>query len=948
MQMAALLNLKIGCNSTPFLWLLVVGLSVCATRTGQGQTVRFDQQIRPLFAEKCLSCHGPDSNAREADLRLDDASSAKGSAIVAGDPESSELWIRVTSHDPAEVMPPPDSGQPLDEGELRILKQWIREGATYEQHWAFEPIQRVPFPVDDDQVSLEIDRFIHQSLRDSGLQLSPRISKRALIRRASIDLTGLPPTWDEVDNFVTDDSEDAFERVLDRLLDSPRYGERWGRYWLDLARYADTHGGSAIGFTKFPFSYTYRDYVIDAFNRDLPYPRFVMEQLAADQLGLPQDSAALAGLGFLTIGMQFRNRHDLIDDQIDVVSRGLLGLTVACARCHDHKYDPIPSADYYSLYATFAPSSSPELLPLIGQPSQNDPAFAAYQKQLSELQTVVEDMARDQGAVLKSRLRMQVGLYLEELAQGAKEQDLAGVFLSYRTDDLRPAVLNSWLKYLDQLPQDDPVFGPWFQLIELSDDDPELYQQQCQEVLAQRVAENGDPAGYADQQLGSKAPRWNPRVLEVLQEAKPRQKIQVARAYGQLFATVNEEWMRSLLEATLEAAQGAAVVPDEAAQHATVNSAVNQQLRRHLFGQASPIEMSDSEAAKLLNRPIHDNLNGKRGAIHGLHLNSPGSPPRSMALSESYDETIQHIFRRGNPLDRGEEVAARFLSILDNDDTSVFPAGQRRLSLAQSIVREDNPLTRRVIVNWVWQHHFGQGLVKTADDFGTRGSPPSHPELLDYLAESFRNDGWSLKQLHKRIMLSGVYQQGAIENADCREVDPNNELLWRFPRTRLDLESMRDSMLWVSGELDDSMGGRPFDFLASPTVARRSVYGFINRDIISPLSSTFDAANPNACTVKRPQTMVPQKTLFALNSAFIQDRALAFANLAWEQVPDDSQKRIRWMYRRAFCRDPEPDEIMLAETFLLRGNPANESEQREKWAQLGHVLLASNEFVFVD
>ncbi len=949
MWIAAFSKLKLWGKSGPCWSILAFGLVTCAMHPVVGQTVRFDQQIRPLFAEKCLNCHGPDARAREADLRLDDEASAKASAIVAGEPQSSELWLRVTNADPDLVMPPPDSGKPLDAKELMLLKQWLIEGAPFERHWAFEPIQVESSAADEGQVSAQIDRYIQLSLQESGLALSPRISRQALIRRASIDLTGLPPTWEEVKNFVADDSEDAFERVLDRLLDSPRYGERWGKYWLDLARYADTHGGSAIGFTKFPFSYTYRDYVIDAFNQDLPYDRFIQEQLAADQLGLPEDSAALAGLGFLTVGMQYRNRHDVIDDQIDVVSRGLLGLTVSCSRCHDHKYDPISSADYYALYATLAPSSSPELLPLIGQPKSAEPAFAAYQEQLRDLQTVVEDMARDQGAVLKSRLRMQVGLYLEEIAQGAAEQDLAGIFLSYRTDDLRPAVLNGWLQYLKQLPADDPVFGPWFQLIQISDEDPERFQHQCQELLAQRMAENGDPAGFSNQQqLGSKTPKWNPRVLEALQKAQPRQKTEVARAYGQLFATVNEEWMRALLEATLEAARGAAVVPDEAAQHATVNSAVNQQLRRHLFGASSPIEMSDSEAAKLLNRPIHDNLNGKRGAIHGLHLNSPGSPPRSMALRESPLESPQFIFRRGNPLDRGEEVSARFLQVLEHGEATVFPAGQRRLALAKAIVRDENPLTRRVFVNWVWQHHFEQGLVTTSDDFGTRGSPPSHPELLDYLADCFRRDGWSLKQLHKSIMLTAVYQQGAIENADARQVDPNNELLWRFPRTRLDLESMRDSMLWVSGELDVSMGGRPFDFLATPAVTRRSVYGFINRDIISPLSSTFDAANPNACTVKRPQTIVPQQSLFALNSAFIQDRAQSFARQAHEQVTEDPKARIRWMYQRAYSREPEAAEIELAIKFLSRGDPADESAQREKWVQLGHVLLASNEFVFVD
>ena len=296
-----------------------------------------------------------------------------------------------------------------------------------------------------------------------GLRLSPKITQQQLIRRATFDLIGLPPTWEEVEAFIADDTPDAFAKLIDRLLESPRYGERWGRHWLDIARYADTHGGSAIGFTRFPFSYTYRDYVINAFNADVPYDRFITEQLAADQLHLSDNDPALAGLGFLTVGMQFRNPHDVIDDQIDVVTRGLMGLTVACARCHDHKYDPIPSTDYYSLYATLACSNPPEMLPIVGQQPESD-AFRQYERELSRLQTIYADMARDQTAVARGRMRMQVGLYLRELAKGTPEQDLSAAFLSYRTDDLRPLVLNRWREYLGNMPADDPVFGPWVQL----------------------------------------------------------------------------------------------------------------------------------------------------------------------------------------------------------------------------------------------------------------------------------------------------------------------------------------------------------------------------------------------------------------------------------------------------------------------------------------------------
>ena len=292
-------------------------------------------------------------------------------------------------------------------------------------------------------------------------------------------------------------------------------------------------------------------------------------------------------------------------------------------------------------------------------------------------------------------------------------------------------------------------------------------------------------------------------------------------------------------------------------------------------------------------------------------------------------------------------VPARFLTALSAADAKPFAAGKRRLGLASAIVDPDHPLTRRMIVNWVWQHHFGRGLVRTPDDFGTRGQSPTHPQLLDYLATRLLEDGWSLKMLHRRMMLSDVYQQAAAEHAESRIKDQNNELLWRMPRRRLDLESMRDAMLAVSGELDtEIIGGRPFDFLSRPVVPRRSVYGFVNRDILSSLVSTFDGANPTSCTAKRPETSIPQQTLFALNSDFIQDRAMAFAKLSAASAADSDQSRVRWMYQRAFSRNPQPEELKTAVQFV--SSIGVESEHASRWKQLAHVLLAANEFVFVD
>ncbi len=507
---------------------------------------------------------------------------------------------------------------------------------------------------------------------------------------------------------------------------------------------------------------------------------------------------------------------------------------------------------------------------------------------------------------------------------------------------MRPLVLNRWRDYLAEMPVDDPVFGPWVQLSKLGG---ESFAADCSELLATLTKQNGDPATFANMQaLATAAPKWNPRVLDAVGKKQPASMLEVADAYGVLLAEVHRQWMTSLLDATLEAAAGATIIPDQDPRHEAINSAINNQLRRHLYQGGTPTAMPDELATTLLNRTVRDALSGKKVAIDHLQLSSPGSPPRAMVLDEFVPDRPFHVFRRGNAIDRGEVVQAHFLTSLTPGEAepATFPDGRRRLALAESIVDPNNPLLRRVVVNWVWQHHFGRGLVRTPDDFGTRSQPPTHPELLDFLAVKFREEGWSLKKLHKRIMLSRVYQQAAVEDAAARAADPDNKWLWRMPRRRLDMEAMRDAMLAVSGELDvGTIGGRPFEFLANPTVPRRSVYGFVNRDIVSSLASTFDGANPAACTAKRPETTVPQQTLFALNSPFIQDRAAAFAMISADV--ENAADRVRLMYHRAYSREPGNEELNAALEFV-----SGEGKAGSRWQQLAHVLLAANEFVFVD
>ncbi len=915
-------------------------------------TTRSDyaRNVAPILAEKCLQCHGPDEANRQADLRLDRATDDEVQRATL----KNSLLARINTDDPDLRMPPPDFGKSLDASERKQLQTWIESGARFEGHWAFQPISSV---VGADSSAPTIDSLIQKAQDARGLTTAPKITKRQWLRRAYIDLIGIPPTWEEVQAYESDPSSIAEQVVIERLLDSSAYGQRWGKYWLDLARYADTHGGAAIGFTSFPFSYTYRDYVIQAFNDDRPYDQFILEQIAADQLGLEANDPRLAALGFLTVGMQFRNMHDTLDDQIDVVTRGLMGLTVTCARCHDHKFDAIPTRDYYAIYAALAPSSVPGELPIVEgyhvagvTQEQRDAYFA----QLETLKTQYDEMARDQIEVMKQRLRMQTGIYLRELAKGLPEQDVATAFLSYRTDDIRPVVYNRWKSYVAGLGSDDAVFGMWHQLTALP---VEGFSAAAAQLLAALAAENPDAAKIPEHHaLGAIAPKWNPLVLETLKSKPLDSMLDVADAYAELFTRVHQEWLKAVQATALEAISSQTVVPDEDAQHLVVNSPIYRQLRRHLYGKNSPTDLPDEVAAHLLNRTIADSLAGKQGAIHGHHLTSPGSVPRAMMLEEPNTEQEAFVFLRGNHMALGESVKPGFLSAISEGSSEFkYQPGMRRLALAQAIVSPDNPLTRRVIVNWIWQQHFGQGLVRTTDDFGTRGTPPSNPELLDFLATKFLAEGWSVKKMHMHIMLSDAYRLASVEVNDSREIDPENEQLWRMPRRRLDFESMRDSMLKVSGELDLSIGGRPIDFSTSPSSRRRTVYGFVNRDIVSNLSSTFDSANPNACTLKRPDTLVPQQTLFALNSDFIQERAARLATLVMETDLADNPARVQWLYRRIHSREANDDEVELACRFVearaVTGDSAIEATDQatqRRWESLAHAMLASNEFSFVD
>ncbi len=856
----------------------------------------FETKVRPVLAENCTKCHGPDE--QKSGLRLDSRTSALeggalGPAVVPGDPENSILIEAVRQDDVFLKMPPKGK---LTEEAVQALTDWIKMGAPWPQdqpvaaseqesaaaeHWAFQSISAPEPPAvkDASWVQTPVDAFILAKLEAKGLTPAPEADRRTLLRRVYYDLIGLPPTAEEVAAFEADDSADAFAKVVDRLLASPRYGERWGRHWLDVARYADTKGYVFQEDRRYPYAYTYRDYVIRSFNEDKPYNQFVLEQLAADQLPHDEsDNRMLAAMGFLTVGRRFlNNSHDIIDDRIDVVGRGLLGLTVACARCHDHKYDPIPSEDYYSFYGVFDSSVEPESLPEL-KPVEPGPQYDDYLKQLAERKQKITDYLDGKRNEIQKDLRENASAYLLgalALEFNPRHGDLDKVA---REQKVEPRRLRSFVArlapYLDRAKQNhDPIFTPWQALAALAADS---FATQAPEVL--KTLGEGPDAKPID-----------PLVRKALTEGDPLTSMSdVARRYGELFAKTSAE---------------------------ETDDADRKAIRDVLVAAEGPFTFPAEETERMLNRAERNEFRELNQKIDQLNASHPGSPPRAMVMVDSDRPHDIQVFMRGNPGRRGKPAPRRFLQVLAGKDREPFPKDKSgRLEMARAIVREDNPLTARVMVNRIWMYHFGFGLVRTPSDFGLRSDPPSHPELLDYLATYFIRNNWSVKSVHRAILLSNAYQQASFDRPECREVDPENLLLWRQNRQRLDFESMRDALLTAAGQLDLTMGGRSVSITDAPFTTRRTVYSFIDRQNLEGLFRSFDFATPNATSPGRFTTIVPQQALFLMNDAFTAEQVQHLADRVETSV--DAEAKVRTLYRIVFGRDPEPNELAMGRAFL--------------------------------
>ncbi len=884
----------------------------------------FDQKIRPLLAETCYECHG--EKKQESGLRLDSRASfvkggTTGPIVVPGEPDTSKM-IAVVRYTGSIKMPP---DMKLFPEEVELLTEWVRSGAHWPHDagdepapeapaydasarmakakaelWSLQPVRMPQTPAISDQSWSRsgIDPFILAKLDATGLKPSPEADRRTLIRRLAYDLTGLPPAPADVDAFVHDDRPEAYAELVEKYLASPQYGERWARHWLDVARYSDTKGYVFNEDRFFPFSYTYRDYVVRAFNADLPYNQFIVQQLAADQLDLGDDKRALAAMGFLTLGRRFLNNpHDIVDDRIDVVTRGFLGLTVTCARCHDHKFDPIPSADYYSLYGVFRSSVEPGELPLIETPDPNDPVYQDYLNVLKQKETEVDDYIQQVHGELMTHSHEKTGDYILG-AHFAKDITDNEAFLRLAKDRaLNHQILKRWTDFLKTKAEaNDPVWAAWAAYSKIAQD---TFAQDAPNVMA-----NLKSAGVA----------LNGRVAKTF-ESPPADIADAAARYGKLLSEADQTWLRLLAERTQAAAEKSTAPEIPTA----LEDADLEALRQVLYVAGQPGNVSLGDAFELSEVPVRERITAMRNNVENHKSTHPGRPDRAMALVDAEKPFDPYVFLRGKDTNKGADVPRRFLEVLSTGERVPFQHGSGRLDLANAIASADNPLTARVFVNRVWAHHFGKPLVSTLSDFGLRSDTPTNPDLLDYLARRFMDEGWSIKNLHRMIVTSAAYRQSSLDRADGLAADPENRLLWKQNRRRLDFESMRDSLLTVAGKIDLTLGGPAVEMFDAPFTPRRTIYGLIERQNLPNVFRSFDFATPDAHAPQRFETVVPQQALFLMNSPFSIEQARAFADRADLVACADTADRARQMFRATYQRDPSADELALVQEFLARG-----------------------------
>jgi hypothetical protein len=922
---------------------LIVGLSLAfggSAAPAAAQTPDlFETRVRPVLAERCTDCHGA---AAAGGLRVDSREALltggkSGPAIVPGDPEQS-LLIRAVRH-ASGVRPMPFGSAALSSGEIDALAEWIAAGAEWpvaaagaapaplatareyvisdEQRafWSFQPLARpaVPAVSDASWSKTDIDRFVLARLEREGLRPVRSAERRDLIRRATLDLTGLLPTPEEVGAFEADQAPDAFEKVVDRLLASPRYGETWGRHWLDVARYGEDDYRSldpkGRGHNPYPNAYLYRDWVIKAFNDDLPYDEFVRAQLAADRLDEPRRVRHLPALGFLGLGPWFYDngaveitRADERHDRVDVVSRGFLGLTVGCARCHDHKYDPISTKDYYALAGVFLNSPYHEY-PRV--PKAVAEARDAAEKKIERKEKLLAAFLTAERTQLAETLALQASRYMQAAwrVTGEPKDEQWKVANEEKLDY---ELFDRWMAFLARPPKFYPYLTAW------------------QEMIAR---------GGTKVEAGKLADEFQATLLDVMfayKEVEEENEIIRAKA---LPGTKKKEKANKPNEFITndDFCPGCGLELKSLPLEQT--NLWTDVFQRDLTTDFNPAMFNEPPKPGLLvfrGWGLERQLGADRRAYidelrAGIERERKALPPPYPFVHGVKDaETPENlkVSLRGSPYRLGDEVPRRFLAVLHEDEPPPFAEGSGRLELAEAIVNQ--PIAARVIVNRVWKWHFGTGLVDSPSNFGRTGDRPSHPDLLDHLASWFVDHGYSLKALHREIMRSAVYQLGTERSEAAEAKDAANRWHWRFNVRRMTAEQIRDTTLFAAGTLDEAMGGP--SVALTPFVTRRTVYGAVSRYKLDGFLALFDVPSPNLSAEQRFTTNVPLQRLFFMNADFmrVQSERLAMKVADAPEWP----ARIDRLYQILFGRLPTDAERGAGLSYL-RTEPMTRYEERK-------------------
>lgn len=884
----------------------------------------FETRIRPLLAEHCQSCHG---ELATSGLRVDSRvgllkGGSRGPAILPGNPESSLLLQAVSHSHPNLKMPP--SGR-LGQRAVDDLATWVRAGAVWPRKteqvsqtkakgiseedrsfWSFQSLRK-PAVVGDSP----IDELVRASLRENGLTPNPPADRRTWLRRISFDLMGLPPTPEEVSVFLADDSPQAFSTVVDRLLSSPHFGERWGRYWLDVARYGenDFHG---VGIAEYPQAWRYRDWVIEAFNSDMPYDVFVKAQIAADLM--PGDNRKLlGGLGLFGLGPWYygishppQARADERNERVDMVSRGLLGLTVACARCHDHKYDPISMQDYYGLAGVFA-SVHYKSYPLASEQTIQD--YKRQEKEIKDLEKEIADFLKRQSEDLARIFTRRTADYViaswRVLSPGEMDEDELACKVDEvaRRSKLDWKILERWVNYLRKPHEDHPYLDAWKRLLEDATATEEQVRQVADDYQA-LIVSLADEREKIEEETRTLVARLN---------KKKRERTQLPNKYisGDSFKFNDVD-----------------TTPMSRDRYLAWKPVLG-------VGNDAVLRYQGEDLERFLQGEWKRHLQSLRAELEEKKEKLPPHYPYLPGIEDWKEPRNAKLNPRGNPFQEGEEIPRRFPAVLSHGEPAPFRNGSGRLELAEAIVKQ--PLAARVMANRVWHHLFGSGIVRTTSNFGRTGAKPSNPKLLEYLAWRLVHQQWSIKKLIREIVLSETYRASSDRLNPNEAKDPDNRFFRRANRRRLDVEALRDAMLFVAGQLDPEQGGESKALSAENR--RRTVYARVERFRPDETLALFDFPNPSASSAQRVVTNVPLQRLFFLNSDFVLQQSGALA--ARVRPAGSDADRIREAYRLSYAREADGSDVRDGLDFLAAAG-------EDGWTQYAQVLLGSNEFAFMD